>query len=94
MNTRLLASTVVVGAALAVALISAGLTGPCGGYSECGADSNVVIASTLAWLGLAGVVATVVFSLRGARSGTAVVLCLTVIVYFGWLVALLQEYGG
>jgi hypothetical protein len=91
---KLLGSVSLIGAAFAVALLTSGLTGSCGGFAECGSDSNVVIAAIFSWLGLAGVVAAVVLALRGSSRAVVVFATLTVIAYSGWLVTLIREYGG
>lgn len=91
---KTLGATASISAAFAVAYISTGLTGLCGGFAECGASSNTVLASAFAWIGFVGVVLAVLVALRGLRRSTTLVLVLAATAYVGWLVSLVREYGA
>jgi hypothetical protein len=90
--TRVLGATAVIGAALALAYVSSGLTGPCGGYRACGVDSTAVLISALAWLGFVGVVAAVLISLSGSPHATAVSLAIIACTYSAWLLLVVARY--
>jgi hypothetical protein len=90
---KILGAVFSVGAATAVAYISSGLTGHCGGYSDCGWTSRIVVIAGLAWVGLAGVVAATVLTLQGLARATALVLGATAVAYACWLILLLVQYA-
>ena len=79
--------------AFAIVVTSASLVpAACGENREpCGATSSPMLASTLAFIGLAGVVIALLLMRRGRRGAATVVGGLTVAIYASWLVAFVFE---